>query len=115
MIRCDNCQKKLSSSNRNYIEVWLYGKYGDYEIKIHGDRHLVFCSLKCYSEFNFQEKPKKELKNPRCYLDRRRKCYYPEEAVVCKAQLMICSEMKPERGEWHKLLKESKQNQLTRE
>lgn len=114
MIRCDNCQKKMPSGNRNYIEVWLHGKFGDYAKKFHGDNNLIFCSLNCYTEFNFQEKPKEEPKNPRCYLDGRRKCYYPEDRTVCKAQIMICAEMKPERGEWHKLLVDTKKRQLER-
>ena len=109
---CDTCRKQIPLRNRDYIEISAYGKYGDFLIKIHGDRHLTFCSLTCLLDLNFDNKPKEEPKFVKCYLDKRRKCYHPEDHVFCQGQVMICDEMKPYRGDLHELLVDARKRNL---
>ena len=45
-------------------------------------------------------------KKPKCWLDKRRNCIYPDsQHKICSSNTMICEEMKPIRGEWHHLIK----------
>lgn len=39
------------------------------------------------------------MKKTRCYLDRRRNCFYPELAKTCESNVMLCTSMKPILGE----------------
>lgn len=45
------------------------------------------------------------MPKPKCYLDKRRNCFYPDQHNICSSNTMICEEMKPFRGEWHHLIK----------
>lgn len=111
MNHCDTCGKSLPSDQRNYIEVWFHGKYIDMIKQFYEDRHLHFCSLKCFSVFTPNAKPTQVYEDSRCYLDRRRVCFHPTDRKVCHQQTLICYEMKPERGEWHQLLIDEREKQ----
>lgn len=38
-------------------------------------------------------------------MDGRRKCFHPDEQDFCKKGKRICEEMKPIKGEYHRLIK----------
>lgn len=43
---------------------------------------------------------------PKCYLDKRRNCFYPDaQHKFCCANTLICEDMKPIRGELHHFIK----------
>ena len=112
MNHCDTCGKVLPSDQRNYIEVWFHGKYGDLVRRFYEDRHLHFCSLKCFLVFSPKTKPTQAFTDTRCYFNRTRKCVHPDDRKVCFQQSLICDEMKTDYGELHKLVKEMKDNGL---
>jgi len=57
MNHCDTCLKLLPSDDRNYIEIWFHGKFGDIAKLIAKDRVFHFCSMTCLSKFDLSQFP----------------------------------------------------------
>jgi len=113
MNHCDTCGNVLPSDQNDYIEIWFHGRYGDMIKRFYQDRHLHFCSLKCFLVFSPKTKPAQVFIETRCYFNRTYKCRHPTDRKVCFQQTLICDEMTVVGyGELHQLIKEMKRKDL---